>query len=72
MSPFHGYNMKDYLEDEAVSFEKKRIFKEEAFQNYWGIVPNEGVQNELMQRLLERAGLSEEDLILGSRYFKLT
>ena len=60
MFPFHGYNMKGYLEDEVTSFEKKRTLKEEAFVNYWGIVPNEGVQNELMQRLLEQAGLAEE------------
>ena len=38
MSPFHGYNMKGYLEDEAASFEQKRILKEEAFVNYWGIL----------------------------------
>lgn len=44
MSPFYGYNMKGYLEDEAVGFEKKRILKGEASQNYRGIVPNEGVQ----------------------------
>ena len=60
MSPFFGYNMKGYLKDEAGGFEKKRILKEEAFVNYWGIVPNEGVQNELMQSLLEQAGLVEE------------
>ena len=60
MSPFFDYNVKGYLEDEAAGFEQKRIFKEEAFVNYWGMIPNEGVQNELMQRLLEQAGLAEE------------
>ena len=60
MSPFFGYNMKGYLEDEAGGFEKNRILKEEDFVNYWGMIPNEGVQNELMQRLLEQAGLAKE------------
>ena len=33
MSPFFGYNMKGYLEDEVAGFEKKRILKEEDFVN---------------------------------------
>ncbi len=58
MAPFYGMNY--ILENEAAFFEGKKVLREDAFQNHWGMMPNEDVQNELLKRLLERAGFMEE------------
>ena len=58
MTPFYGMN--HILEDEAALFAGKQVLGEDVFVNYWGMMPNEDMQNELLERLMEQAGLMEE------------
>ena len=59
MAPFYG-DMNHIMEEEAALFGGKRVLKEDALVNYWGVLPNEDSQNKLLKRLLEQAGLMEE------------
>ena len=57
MAPFYD----PILEEEAALFEGKGILREDVFViNHWGMIPNEDSQNELLERLMEQAGLAKK------------
>ena len=64
MSPFYGYNMeKSPPEDESAFFGRKRVYDGgETFVKGWGaILTGEPENKELLQRMLEYAGLAKEE-----------